>query len=391
MNKLLITFFALVIPNLLFCQEELLKNSIHNLVDQVINSKSFEHNKAIAITEFPIQDSKITDLSFYIADEINNYLTDNSTGIVIEQNKVNYSLKETKRDYNKLIDYKYLSALSERIFNNSNIVPQLYLTGALNDLGDKIILFVKILDARTAQTVSQTKIEISSTALTDKLLGKEITHGQQDVEKPRVDTVVIEKEKRVDVPVIQEKVIEKEVKVPVVVRDTIIENQHISNGNIFFKEDFSEYNTGDPVPLWGENVIVIQKEDKKYYITSQIRGNHEVSQNIQFPENFSFQFEYLPGRFGNELIFVDSKDQQLRIQLIQSYRNFVKFPNTTEKSGDVKSVNEFRLVKQGSTFKIYLNGEYLLSYKNPELKNFTQFKMQIPEGRYFSNYIGKEI
>jgi len=181
--------------------------------------------------------------------------------------------------------------------------------------------------------------------------------------------------------------------VPVVIKENSLDEQisPSEDAEIFFQDNFSKYNNGDPVPDWGHNVIVIERNDHKKYLTSQAGGVHPVSQQIKFPENFTFQFEYLKGGFNNEIVLIDNKDQQLTISLKQSYENTVGFPNTVRKSAGLKEINEFRLVKNGSTYKAYINGEFLLTYDDNKFKDFIMFKMQIPEGRYFTNFIGKSI
>lgn len=392
MNKILLFLYMITI-SISFGQSTNLDQTIELITEKLLLNKDIDNNQIVAIGNFPIQKNKITDMSYYLAKKIYFNISNRGKFSAIEQDKVNYALDKTERDYESFIDYNYLAKLGENIFKVTGLAPQLYIFGSLTDLNDKILVKCKLISAGTAKTISETETEITATAFTDKLLGKKVTHKSEIESTNRIDTVIVEREKIVEVPVIQEKIIEKIVEVPVVVED-IDDVEKINPDNdqeIFFQEDFSKYGNGDPVSEWGENLIAIERNDHRKYLTSQVRGVHSASKKINFPNNFSFQFEYLKGDFSSEIILIDSEDQQLRIILNQYYKSSVVFPNTVEKSTKTKDINEFRLVKNGNTYKAYINGDFLLSYVDKKFKDFIMFKMKIPEGRYFTNFIGKRM
>lgn len=393
MKRFIISALIVLVNGSLFCQSLYLDEAIQRLSIGLSDELSSQISPTLAILGFPTVKGEHTELGNYIAKKFNNSFSKNELVKPIEQDMVNLAVTEKYKDYNEIQDYNHLNQFSEKIFQKSGIVPQIYLWGKIEDLDEKIIISAKLVDAKTTRTITGLSTEVKPSALTDRLLGKPVSHPAEDEIVRETDTVVIEKEKIVEVPVVQEKIVEKIIEVPVDRSEELPEQTYLQpeDPEVFYHNDFSNYNNGDYAPEWGANVLVIERNDHRKYLTSQVKGSHTVSQKINFPENFSFQFEYLRGRFETEVVLIDSNDQQLRFLLKQFSNNFVVFPNMTEKSTGVKETNEFRLVKNGSTYKVYMNGEYMLSYDDPKFKDFKLFKIRIPESRYFTNFLGKQF
>ncbi|MEK9149402.1 MAG: peroxiredoxin family protein, partial [Candidatus Desantisbacteria bacterium] len=70
---------------------------------------------------------------------------------------------------------------------------------------------------------------------------------------------------------------------------------------ILFNEDFSNYNEEDPLPEWGDTAIVKKSQQlKKNTITNTISIPSFFTQKVDFPENFSFEFDFYHSGNGND-------------------------------------------------------------------------------------------
>jgi hypothetical protein len=127
---------------------------------------------------------------------------------------------------------------------------------------------------------------------------------------------------------------------------------------VFWREDFSKHEHGDPLPTWGANVIVRKFETGRFFLGSLVPGEHAVRQAIRFPPNFTLEFDMtLDKGSGMEfpLILIDEKGDELRVDF--SYNAWrretaVTLPGVNRQTVKVSSIQTVKLVKTGTTYKI---------------------------------------
>jgi len=342
---------------------------ISDLAKQLIANYSGKY-KRIAVGDFFTLDGKLTQMSTFISQELNRELSTSNRFEVVEQELFESAINERKIERTKAISDNDLFKLGAQLYAEAIVF------GTISDLGRTIKINARLVATEMGTTLSSAAIELNANAMTDKLLEKE-----QKKEEPLVkrDTVIQYRDREK----IEEKTYEEK---------TNEEATKQTTSEYFYQEDFSRFTVGDPLPAWGNNVVVLEGKDKRKYISSQMEGKQLVSQNIQFSENFSFQFEYLNGRLDIEVIFIDGKEDEFKIKLKSNWGNErVQLPGSVEKSTGEKPVNTFKLVKNDKTYKVYINGDFLVSGEYANYSKFVKLKMEIPEGKYFTSFLVKEI
>lgn len=195
-------------------EEDALKQDVGAIAKDLLAKHPGSSKAKIAILQFRTNQNKVTPFNSYIQDELlMNY--QGTRFDVIDQNEINRIVEEFGWTLDKCTDFKAYSELSELIFRKIGLVPSAFVYGQINDNGETITLTGYIVPNGLKSTnISSTRI-FSSSALTDKLLGKPIRQPKK--EEPKV--VVVEK------PVVVEKqvIVEKEVVVekPVYIEKTV--------------------------------------------------------------------------------------------------------------------------------------------------------------------------
>ncbi|MBI1930231.1 hypothetical protein HYR99_39015 [Candidatus Poribacteria bacterium] len=174
-----------------------------------------------------------------------------------------------------------------------------------------------------------------------------------------------------------------------------------ASGEVFFKEDFSGYTEGDPMVSWGEKVVILKDEGGNKYLTSQTSAEVSFQINVNFPDNFSFEFEIrglidADSSIAFELISEDGKVTLLSSSSSTWGEIGFTFPGTKRIDArnyyDRSKYNQLKIQKNGGAFKFYVNGKVILSGYYPDYKTFKAFKVT---GRMdvvrFRNFIGTKL
>jgi hypothetical protein len=179
----------------------------------------------------------------------------------------------------------------------------------------------------------------------------------------------------------------------------ITAKRHI-NGEIFFQENFNKYKEGDPVPSWGKNLIIKEGNDGTKYLTSFVSGKYIAKQDVSFPENFQFEYRwsyYDDRESGQTAPYVrvpfELIDENGKIFLIECGNWGAKLPGQKIVDFYEGSINQFKLIKKGTTFAIYNNDNFLQSGTYEGYAHFISFRITIPvktsgKGQYFSKFVG---
>jgi hypothetical protein len=175
------------------------------------------------------------------------------------------------------------------------------------------------------------------------------------------------------------------------------ENNQQANedSGIFFHEDFSNHELGDPLVSWGPDVIVLQGKDSRKSISSQIAGSHVVTQTVIFPENFTFEFDFTIGKkMKTVLSLIDNKGDELNIPL-RSEANwpqvYASLPGVKEANIHTKKPNSLKLIKNLKTYKLYINGSYLLTGTYEDFSSFVRFRISVDRDLFLANFIGRKL
>ncbi len=250
---------------------------------------------------------------------------------------------------------------------------------------------------------------------------------------------------------IQEKLAQSYVTRPTVPgsQPSTLPKRSLKAGEVFFKEDFSKYNVGDPVDpeggSWGEEVAVFELVGRKW-LGSFKPGGKIIQQNVLFPENFSFEFEVssLNVFFADKnlkITFIDDHGNELDItinagvikdegirgrrrrrgsvprgggqrrlrpgQRLESYRLQFEFPTTDWSSdvvyseADIKEITSVKITRENNKYKIYaktLNNEdykLLISTYSNAYTRFVGFSMTVllsgDSSQFITNFIGTTL
>lgn len=165
----------------------------------------------VAILQFRTSDNKLTRFNQFIQDELSLSYKNSKRFEVIDQYSVNRLTEAIGWDINKSNSYNIYNELSEQIFRNVGVVPDAFIYGQITDNYETIVLTGFLVPNGVKGSSVQSIIKFASSELTDQLLGKPVR--VRPSAKPKVDTVVVYKEKIVEKPVVVEKqvVVEKPV------------------------------------------------------------------------------------------------------------------------------------------------------------------------------------
>jgi TolB-like protein len=334
--------------------QESLDSNLSNLVNQIVNGIHKEGKTKIAVVEFSDLNGHTSVLGKFLAEELITRLFITNKFEVIERQLLNKIIEEHKLNFTGLIDPNSAKELG-RILGVEAII-----SGTITDLNESIKINARLISTETGQIFSVASIEIPKNNDIRKLMGlPTISNNSNSIKN--TDTKG-------------------------------------TNNDIFFKEDFSEYEIGDMATSWGNNIAVKRSINGQNYIDNQSETN-TLTHEIIFPKDFAIEFD-LYAHFSlnpDKLIFVDSNEDELLITISwdQIDLNGIKSPRLTNNWGDSKlnhnKWNTIKIISIGSVFKIYLNDEFVVSGSFPKYSNFVRIKYITEKDRYLKNFIGRTL
>lgn len=345
--------------------EDELDIKLEDLANQIVNSMLEGGKSKIAVIEFSDLDGNVTEFGKFIAEELITKLFLTKKFNVIERNLLNKVMQEHKLKFTGLIDPNTAKNLG-KILGVDAIA-----SGSITDLDSKVRINARLISTETGSIFSVASVSIHKNKTVLSLMNKVTDYS--DFTKPR-------------------KLDKKDY-------STKIYNP----GEIFFKESFQNYEEGDPVPSWGEDLVIRKGRDGRKYITSFIPGTHIAKQNIVFPDNFEFRYDwssYDDRGSGTTAPYVrvlfELIDEKGKVMKIECGNWGARLPGLKIIDFDESRINHFKLIKQGTTYKIYNNESFLQSGTYKEYSRFVGFRITIPvrgdgNGQYFTNFIGKAL
>lgn len=169
---------------------------------------------------------------------------------------------------------------------------------------------------------------------------------------------------------------------------------------VVFKEDFAKHEFGDPLPDWGENesVSVLEAWDGRKCLGTQLPGLHTAGQKLNFPDNFSFEMEFIGqncrgwgGPEGTSPTFTDSEGKEFKVLLHGNGPAFQLPGKAYLAPQPWNTEGIFRLEKKGTMYKIYWNDRFIQSGNYPEYAQFVGFKFVVRPADYITNIIVKDL
>lgn len=338
MIKMSLLFSLLIITNLVYSQT--LEVGLSSLSAQISAGMTESNKQKIAVIEFSDLNGKITELGKYLSEELITRLFLTKKFQVIERLLLNKVLSEHKLNATGLIDETTAKELGN-ILGVEAIV-----SGTITDLGGSVKINSRLISTETGQIFSVASEEIIKDNTLKRLMGIYISGESNTRKKPTV------------------------------------------SGDIFFKEDFSDYEVGDIASDWGHNLVVKNARVGGKLIETQV-GNVTIQHDINFPQNFSFEFDlygknYWPHQLdADPLVFIDKNGKELLIS-ISFYEGWEKNPVTSSKKW-----NTIKVLVKNSLYKLYFNGVYIKTKDISQYSDFVRIKFTMVCKRSLKNFIGR--
>jgi len=297
-------------------------------------------------------DGKATELGKFLAEELITKLFLTKKFEVIERQLLNKIIAEHKLDFSGLIDPNSAKELG-KILGADAIV-----SGTITDLVENIKVNARLISTETGQIFSVASEDIIKDNTVKKLMGQYSYNGSNRLETQK------------------------------------------SISNIFFKEDFSEYQIGDIASDWGANIVVLKSTSGDNCIKNQ-SGTTTITHDIRFPSDFSFEYDFWGYTgWGENLILVDSEGKELLIKINAApYLDFIVLggiksnglKSGAESLSNERGWNTLKIIKIGSVVKVYLNSVFAVSGSFSGFSNFVNIKYTASEGRCLKNFLGTTI
>ena len=328
--------------------EDNLDRAIANLTDQIIISMIAKGKTKVAVIEFSDLQGNILKFGKYLSEELITRLFMTQKFDVIERRLLNKVLDEQKISLSGLIDSNSIRELG-KILGVDAIV-----TGTITDLGTSLKVNARIISTETGLVFAVAASDIIKNKTVRNLLISEKA-GQEDKTN---------------------KIGKKEYK-PVIIKSD-------KSGFVFFKEDFSDINEGNIPDKWiGGESLIVSSDGRRKHITPFEGRNHKFSVvDIDFPENFKFEWILQtppPGWWEHTAIIGDVK-----IKLDNNGRSV--HMNNTEKNIDniAGKTIKISLEKYSDVFKLFIDGRQIIIARYPKYRSpkgfsfefkFHQFKL----------------
>ena len=208
--------FSLLTVCLLFCNNLTVfsgevEESIQKMARELESKYPGRTKVKVALLQFRTSDNKLTGFNQFIQDEIVDAFKNSQRIEIIDPNAMNRIVESFGWSLDKSLSFKAYNDLGELIFRNLGIAADAFIYGQIADNDESITLTGYIVPGGMKSTNIQSLVRFASSEQTDKLLGKPVRI--RPTINPKIDTVVVYKEKIVEKPIYVEKevVVEKPV------------------------------------------------------------------------------------------------------------------------------------------------------------------------------------
>lgn len=347
-------------------RQDPLEAELQSLASQIAAGMQRKQKSQIAVVTFQDLDGSVSELGAFIAEEMITRLYQTGSFRVVEREMLNRVMEEHELSASGLVDESTAKELGKLLG------VEAIATGTVTDLGDDVRVNSRLIATETGAVFAAAAVTLPVDQRVSNLMGRTLQRGPA---AGRSGHVAGATRKR----------------------------SAYKAGETFFQETFADYEQFDPAPAWGDDLVVKKEANGRSYLTSLVPGTHAAGQEVRFPENFSFEFvwSYFDGRImGRSAPYVripfELIDSDGNIFLVECGNWGVKLPGLQLKDFNEARMNTFRLVKKGSTYSVYNNGQILAAGTYHDYGPFTGFRITIPvlgsgEGQLFTNFVGKAL
>jgi TolB-like protein len=326
-------------------------------VAEAIAEKIDGRGLTLAVPDIPTLGGHTTVLGRYVAEELVIALYRRGISVV-ERSLLDRAMSELRLGLTDLMSVTAVKRFGRLVGARAILV------GTLTDIGESVRLNVRIVAVETGQVVGAASGSLPRDPQTTAMLGQPVT--------PR--RVLPKGANRRDEP-----------------------DRNVSPGGVFWNEDFSRYDDGDPLPAWGPSVVVRRYPSGRSYLGSLKPGVHSVRQALQFTSNFSFEFDLAmdgTSRIEFALVLVDEKGDELRVDCVYStwHGTFtVTLPGVNPQTVDASNIATLKLAKIGTTYKFYVSGRFVTTGVYTDYGRFAAFKLSVPPGAIFTGFLALRL
>ncbi len=341
-----------------------LYSRIDDLARQIVSCLQQSKKYKLVLLEFTDLNGRANTFSQFLSQELVTrlFLANTNRIEIVDNNIVLEFIKANHISLQQLAYPEFSKKLAESLGVNSIV------KGVITDLGNSIKLNARIITAETGAIFGVAAVDIVKDEKLSKLLN----------EKPRVKSSVTKK-------ITTKNEIKKEL------------GSVGSTGNgIFFKEDFSRYDDGQPLGEWGEGLVVRKDEDDKSFLTSAIDDFSVAKRELQFPGEFSFEFDVKGStKYWSSIRFRDAEGSVFSVsfRLFQNILS-VTFPGPKQVKTDI-DINKYckiKIVRKNKLYELHTNGSLLIVGSYSKYKPFNSFEIHSAFNRFqFTGFIGNDL
>ncbi|MBC8457285.1 MAG: hypothetical protein H8D67_04730 [Deltaproteobacteria bacterium] len=323
----------------------------------------------IAVAELIARDNQRTALGMLLSEMLMTKLSQEHKFQVIARSKLKQSLQKLGFSTADLLAPDAVQKVGQ--VAGADVV----IIGTVWELGDRVDVTIRLIDTQTGDIITSahtTLTQPSGMRVDRTITATPTTQRRTDASSSKVST---------------------ETKSSITSKTSATQNP----GDVFFQEDFSQYERGVAMPDWGDTVVVLRGEDGRHYLTSQAIGENSVRREVNFPPDFSLEFEtYKRGLLVSfTLKFIDDQGQVLPIVLGQAGL----FPSVTLGDGREEQprsfslsggANTLKVVKTKNLYRVYFNNDLVTSGSYDQYSHFIAFEITANlDHMGFTDFIGK--
>ncbi|GAX62898.1 membrane-fusion protein [Candidatus Scalindua japonica] len=344
-----------------------LYSKIDDLAGQIVNCLQQGRKYKLVLLEFTDMNGKTSTFSKFLFQELVTrlFLANNKKIEIVDNNIINEFIKEHHISLQELPYPESSKKLAESLGVNCIV------KGVITDLGNSIKLNTRVITAETGSMFGVAAVDIEKDEKLAKLLSEK--HKVASFDTGKIETKI----------------------------DVDIKEEHASlgaadYGTVFFEEDFTNYDDGQPLQVWGEGLVVRKDESDKYFLTSDVDDFSVASRDIQFPDEFSFEFEVKGStKYWSSIRFKDSDGSVFSV----SFRLFqdvlsITFPGPKQVKTeiDVNNYCKIKIVRKNKLYELHTNDSLLIVGSYSKYKTFNSFEIHSAFNRFqFAGFVANNL
>ncbi|MBZ0108343.1 MAG: hypothetical protein K8F52_06715 [Candidatus Scalindua rubra] len=341
-----------------------LYSQIDDLARQIVDCLQQGERYKIVLLEFTELNGRTNAFSRFLSQELVTriFIADSKRIVIVDNNLVGKFVEE----HNISLDELTYPEFSKQLFDSLGV--NIITKGVITDLGNSIKLNARILTAETGSLYGVAAIDIVKDEKLAKLMGENVMIDNNKVEAQKI------------------KIKEGHEKA----------SSSFTNDAVFFKEDFSTCEEGQPLPEWGEGLIVKRDKDNKYFLTSDVDNFSVAAREVDFPEEFFFEFEVKGNtKYWSSIRFkdIDGDEFQVSFRLFQNLLSVtLPGPKQVKTEVDINNYAKIKIIRKNKLYELHANGSLLIVGSYSKYKEFRSFEIHSAFSRFqFTGFIGNNL